>query len=203
MITVGREVALGAGVENLHWVVARAEDLNAPEDAFELITIGEVFHRFDRVSVARRALAWLKLSGHLATMGCFGITQSHEEWQVALRIVAKQWAASLTQRSATPKAAAVPDTTASVRGKDHDEQVLEATGFMNVRSYEFPYLHEWTLESIIGNLYSTSTCSRRVIGEKTEAFETAIKEAFLGYGDNGRYVETMRFAYTLAKRPSD
>ena len=65
MITVGREVALGAGVENLHWVVARAEDLNAPEDAFELITIGEVFHRFDRVSVARRALAWLKLSGHL------------------------------------------------------------------------------------------------------------------------------------------
>ena len=34
MITVGREVALGAGVENLHWVVARAEDLNAPEDAF-------------------------------------------------------------------------------------------------------------------------------------------------------------------------
>ena len=202
MIAVGRELGEALGFENLHWLIARAEDLDAPRGAFELITIGEAFHRFDRPLIARQALTWLKRGGHLATMGCFGITRGSEDWQVTLRNVVKPWAVPANRVAAKTKAANAHESAATARGKYHDERVLESTGFVDVRSYEFLYHYEWTLESIIGNLYSTSGYSRRALGDRTTEFERAIEKALLAHDGSGRYEETMRFAYTLARRPN-
>jgi ubiquinone/menaquinone biosynthesis C-methylase UbiE len=69
MVEVGKAAAARRGVGNISWFVGRAEDLDAPPGAFDLITIGEAFHRLDQPLVTRKALGWLKPGGGLATMG--------------------------------------------------------------------------------------------------------------------------------------
>lgn len=50
MIEVGEEKAREGGINNIKWMVGRAEDLEAEKDSFDLITIGEAFHRLDQKS---------------------------------------------------------------------------------------------------------------------------------------------------------
>ena len=69
MIEVGRAAARRLGVTNLRWTVGRAEDVAAAPGSFELITVGEAFHRLDQPLIAKRALARLAPGCCLVTMG--------------------------------------------------------------------------------------------------------------------------------------
>ena len=86
-------------------------------------------------------------------------------------------------------------------GPDHNERVLRATGFVEVASYPFVVPHDWTIDTIIGNLYSTSFCSKRVLGANAAAFETALQAALLAHDPSGTYHEQMRFGYTIGRKP--
>lgn len=59
MIEVGQEEAKQRGATNIRWMVGRAEDVEVPLNSFELITIGEAFHRLDQRRITKRALEWL------------------------------------------------------------------------------------------------------------------------------------------------
>ena len=48
MIDVAREKAEQLDVTNVRWMVGGVEDLDTPVEAFELVTIGEAFHRLNR-----------------------------------------------------------------------------------------------------------------------------------------------------------
>ena len=65
MIEVARARAERQGLTNIRWMVGRAEEVEAAPGSFELITIGEAFHRLDQQLIAerpwnglRRAAAW-------------------------------------------------------------------------------------------------------------------------------------------------
>jgi ubiquinone/menaquinone biosynthesis C-methylase UbiE len=73
MVDVGRQEATRRAIDNVTWHVGRAEDLAAPAGAFDLITIGEAFHRLDQALIAQKALAWLRPAGCLAILGGVGI----------------------------------------------------------------------------------------------------------------------------------
>ena len=57
------------------------------------------------------------------------------------------------------------------RGADHDREVLTASGFDHVGTFNFPHPHVWTLDSILGNLNSTSRLTRGVLGDEAERFD--------------------------------
>ncbi|HWA87864.1 MAG TPA: class I SAM-dependent methyltransferase, partial [Opitutus sp.] len=59
MIAVGKAAAARNGVANVQWFTGRAEELAAPDGAFELVTIGAAFHRLDQPRVAALARRWL------------------------------------------------------------------------------------------------------------------------------------------------
>jgi hypothetical protein len=61
--------------------------------------------------------------------------------------------------------------------------------------------HTWTVEAIIGHLYSTSYCSKAVLADRAAAFAAELAETLLGLDGGGRYPQTARFGYTLARRP--
>jgi hypothetical protein len=61
---------------------------------------------------------------------------------------------------------------------------------------------EWTVDSIIGNLYSMSFCTRKVLGERAEAFERDLRSAILAVEPSGifRGKEYQFFAVMAFKR---
>jgi SAM-dependent methyltransferase len=193
MIEVGQQQAARRGVDNVSWFVGRAEDLAAPAGAFDLITIGEAFHRLDQTLVAQQALGWLKPGGCLATLGSEGILAGLEAWQVAVAEVAQRWMAR-----AFPGGWAVARPGAEV-GPGSQARVLQAGGFIDVTEQTFHEPRDWSFAEIIGYLESTSVCSRKALGSDFEAFAAELRSA-LAAGPTP-FHETLSWGYTLGRKP--
>ncbi|HEX7056842.1 MAG TPA: hypothetical protein VF260_06560 [Bacilli bacterium] len=87
-------------------------------------------------------------------------------------------------------------------GPAHDSFVLREAGFEQIGSYTFAYEHCWTVASILGYLYSTSFCSKNVLGGGVSDFEQELGEVLLAHDPNGVFPETMQFGYTLGRKPA-
>jgi ubiquinone/menaquinone biosynthesis C-methylase UbiE len=196
MIEVGKGEAAKRGVDHIQWRVGKAEELTAPPAWFELVTIGEAFHRLDQQSVAEQTLRWLKPGGCLATIGTCSVASDWEPWQRLVAQIVQRWTGRAVSTGGV-STAHVPGG-----GTEHGEQVLREAGYEEVGSYSFDEPHDWTIETIIGNLYSLSVCSKRVLGSKAEAFEAELKAGLLAHDPSGLYHETMRFGYTLGRKPA-
>jgi len=194
MIEVGQKEATQRGMNNVKWMVGKAEELQAAPASFELITIGEAFHRLDQQLVAKEALEWLQPGGCLVSLGSYGVMDGKEPWQRIVADIVRHWTSRVSPSgdvSAQPKPGS---------GPEHNELVFRETGYADVASYPFVEGHDWTIETIIGNLYSTSFCSKNVLGDNSEAFEADLKAALLAHDPSGQYRETMRFGYTIGRK---
>jgi SAM-dependent methyltransferase len=190
MIAAGQLEAARRGVRTIRWSVGRAEDLSLSPASMELITIGEAFHRLDQRLVASRALQWLKPGCCIATLGCFSILSQGEPWQRVVMDVVRHW----TSRGA-------PEPRRPGVGPDHDGRVLRDCGFVEVASYPFVERQDWTIESIVGYLYSTSLCSKAVLGGNVDSFEAALRTALLEHDPSGIYRENIQWGFTLGRKP--
>ena len=195
MVAVGQTEAAARGISNVVWSVGRAEDLDAPDESFDLITIGEAFHRLDQDKVAGLALRWLKPGGCLATMGGLGPLNGNEPWQKRVAELAREWT-----RSAFPNGWATAASGAE-GGVEQAEARLRKAGFEDVASYDFVEPVTWTCETIAGFLRSTSVCSARILGDRLGAFEAAQKAALLALDGSGVFREDAQFGYMLARKP--
>ena len=196
MIAVGQQAARQRGVTNVTWMVGKAEDLQARPGSFELITIGDAFHRLDQQLIARKAHAWLQPGCCLASLGSYGLTAGTEPWQRIVRDIVNHY----TNRGAPRGDGAAQPQPGS--GPAHYELVLRDAGFAEVASHAFGEDYDWTIEAILGNLYSTSVCSKRVVGVNAVAFEAELTSALLAHDPSGTYREQVRFGYTIGRKPA-
>jgi SAM-dependent methyltransferase len=196
MIEVGQNEATRRGVTTINWMVGRAEDLRAPPASFELITIGSAFHRLDQQLVAKQALEWLWPGCCLASLGSYGVMEGKQPWQRIVADIVRRWTGHARPGGDGP---AQPQPGS---GPEHYELVLRETGFEAVASETFDEEHNWTIETIVGNLYSTSFCSKNVLGDSSEAFEAELRAALLAHDPSGTYRETIGFGYTIGRKPA-
>jgi ubiquinone/menaquinone biosynthesis C-methylase UbiE len=195
MIAVGQQEATQRGVNTIKWMVGKAEELQAPTAAFELIAIGEAFHRLDQQLVAKQTLQWLQPGCCLASLGSYGVMEGKEPWQRIVANIVRRW----TSRARPSGDDSVQPQPGS--GPEHYERVLREAGFEDVTSEAFVEEHTWTIETIIGNLYSTSFCSKNVLGDNSEAFEAELRAALLAHDPSGTYRENIGFGYTIGRKP--
>ncbi len=66
-VELARAKALRHGVDNVRWIAGRAEDVDA-DGSFELVAIGNAFHRLPRRVIAESAMRWLAAGGHVALL---------------------------------------------------------------------------------------------------------------------------------------
>jgi SAM-dependent methyltransferase len=175
MIAVGKEETAQRGVNHIQWMVGKAEELTAPPAWFELVTIGEAFHRLDQQIATEQTLLGLKPGCCLAVIGTCSRASDWEAWQHIVAQIVHKWTGRAVSTGGV-STAHVPGG-----GTEHTERVLQKSGFEEVGSYSFIEPHDWTLETILGNLYSLSVCSKRVLGNKAEGFEADLKAALLAH----------------------
>lgn len=195
MIEVGKREAARRGVDNVSWFAGRAEDLAAPPDTFDLITIGEAFHRLDQGLIARQALGWLKPGGCLATLGAQGLLDGPESWQKTVAEIAHRWMARVF-----PGGWGVAREGVEV-GPGSQARVLQGAGFADVMEHAFHEPRDWTFKQITGYLQSTSVCSRTALGADFAAFEAELRAALQDPADTQAFHETMTWGYTFGRKP--
>jgi SAM-dependent methyltransferase len=173
-----------------------AENLAAPEDSFDLVAIGNAFHRLPRDVVAARALRWLRPGGHLALLWGGPPNYGDAPWQQSLRDHMQRW----QQRPGS--AARVPAGYEADRAARPDTEILRAAGFEIVGRPEYPVSRVWTATEIAGFVASTSVLSPEALGPDAAAFDVSLRQALLEAEPGGQFRQDTTFACDLARRPA-
>jgi ubiquinone/menaquinone biosynthesis C-methylase UbiE len=194
MVEAGRREAKKRGVDNVRWLSGRAEDLEAPVGGFDLVTIGEAFHRLERSRVARLAFTWIKPGGALVTLGLGSPDEGAAPWRPIMARIVRTFIGEPARRLGAPNATMAEELA------DQESEIRNA-GFVDVVTRSNTLPHVWTLETLLGNARSISALSPRALGVRHGAFEAALAEALLAYDPSGRYPEVLVCGYTIARRP--
>jgi SAM-dependent methyltransferase len=192
-IAFGKRKAERLGVTNIEWIAAAAEHVRL-EGVFDLVAIGNAFHRLDRDAVAEH------LVPHLADRGCIALLWGgtpwlgDHQWQRVLHDTLERWRDALDARDR------VPEGWEEAIDRDPHEQVLRRAGLSYEGSFEFSVVVRWSVESLIGLVYSTSFLNRTVLEHHVAAFEDDLRSRLLGCCPDGVFEQHMTFAYELARR---
>jgi ubiquinone/menaquinone biosynthesis C-methylase UbiE len=188
------EKAAGNGIRNVAWITGRAEDVDA-DAFFELVGIGNAFHRLQRQVVAASAMRWLAPGGHLALLWSGVPWVGGQAWQETLAEAVDQWTreAGVGDR--------IPADLAEHLSAEPHTTVLARAGFTIAGEFEVESAHQWTVESLTGYAYSTAILSPAALGRHTPAFERDVRERLLAVEPDGVFRESISFKCTLARRP--
>jgi SAM-dependent methyltransferase len=187
MVATGRRLARAQGPGNVTWEVAPAEAAQLPPDSVDLVAIGNAFHRVPRVRVARAAYRWLREGGVFVDLGCTTLLAGTEPWQRLVAQTIQRW------RPSHPR----PE------GRDGGRtsaEVLADAGFAIVCQHAVDLRRTWSLDEIVGFVFSTSVASQRALGPAADAFEADLRAALLGHDAAGMYDETMSYYFVLARK---
>jgi SAM-dependent methyltransferase len=189
-----KAAAGGPAGARIHPVAASAEELDAVPGAFELVVIGNAFHRLSRGEVAARVRRCLQPGGYLALCWSFAPWNGTQDWQRAFGQLLDRWKAALT-------GSRIPSRWEQERRELPDAELLFEYGFEMVGRYEFVAGKSWTVPDLAGLIRSTSFLPQSVLESHGATFDAELEAALDPYSSNGLLTETVQFAYELARKP--
>jgi SAM-dependent methyltransferase len=194
MVAYGRTQADAAGVANVRWVVDSAETVRV-EGPFELVTVGNAFHRLKRQVIAERVFSLLEAGGGIALLWSDPLGRSDSEWQSAMGALFDHWMSKLQITDRVPAG-----WEAAIDQRPHEE-VLVRAGFEYLGKYEFAAARTWTVETFTGLVYSTSFLNLEALRENREAFEADLSRLLHSYEPSGEVQVSVSYEYQLARGP--
>ncbi|GAA2205890.1 class I SAM-dependent methyltransferase [Nonomuraea monospora] len=173
-----------AGVGNVRWVHAGAENLPPDLGRFRLVTIGRAFHWMNRTQVLNALTGMVESNGGLviANDGCMALAST--PWQHAIEDVQRHYLG--------------PHPSSSPQPEPH-EAVLARSPFNNITKVTHEFERTWTPDQIIGYLYSTSLPLHRLLGPRRPAFERDLTNALLALNPEGHFLEPVKLQVLIAR----
>lgn len=169
----------------------KAEDLSLPGAEVSLVTIGRALHWMDQDKVISRLGSIVRPLGLIAVFGDRSIWRADEPWKRTAKSVVQEFLGR--ERRAGEARFTNPE-------KSYQD-VFRAHAFSDVESYKFPVERRLDIEQFIGLLYSTSFANKKLLSDRAEDFEAALKESLQPFTEDGKLVDRNEFELVLAKRP--
>jgi ubiquinone/menaquinone biosynthesis C-methylase UbiE len=177
MLEEGRAVASRSGIGNIEWTSGSSEDLSPALGMFRVVTMGESFHRMDQRRTLEALYDLVDADGGVAVLGR-GVPlplPPMTPWRAALSRVLRDYVGDIP----------LPWDHVPPPPEELHQGYLRRSRFVDLIEHSELFDVEWTVDSIIGNLYSMSFCNRKVLGERAEAFERDIRSAILAVEPSG------------------
>jgi ubiquinone/menaquinone biosynthesis C-methylase UbiE len=191
-IAFARRKATTLGVDHIEWVVASAER-GCLGGVFELVAIGNAFHRLARDVVARRLVHRLQPGGCVALLWSDTPWRGQQLWQQEMAETLKRWTFQLGA------ADRVPQGWEQAMDRAPHAEVLRRAGLAYEGRFEFAVTQWWSIESLTGFVYSTSFLNRSVLGQHADEFESDLCERLMGADGHDTFRQDATFAYELAR----
>ena len=193
-VAYGRTKAQSLAAPNITWIEGTAEGVEL-DGSFELIAVGNAFHRLHRRLVAGRMISWLQPRGGVALLWGDTPWLGDRPWQRALAARFEDWMRRLDATDRVP-----PGWDEAIAREPH-ALILRRAGFVYVGRFEFPVNQTWDAPSLCGFAYSSSVLSLAVLGDKRQAFERDVERCLLGFDSTGTVASTAVYAYDFATTP--
>jgi SAM-dependent methyltransferase len=182
-------------VTNVTWVRGGSTDLPRDLGRFRLVTMGRSFHWMDRERVLAVLDDMVDDVGGIVLANDSCLVRPSTPWQRAIEEV---------QPHFLPPDVVPPDPLPSRMNAAADhrshEEILACSPFRHVHRRIYESARPWTVEQVIGYLYSTSLPLRRLLGNRRSAFEQAITDALLAIEPNGRFTEPVTLEVLTATK---
>ncbi|PLT28854.1 class I SAM-dependent methyltransferase [Peribacillus deserti] len=177
-------------LENLNWFLGDLQSFrnqyhNSP---FKLVTIAQAFHWMKREETLSILYDMIHTGGGAAIIDYSTPDLEPPAWKRKVNEVVKRW------YGIKRKAGEAVYTHPSI---SHEQIVRESRFTLETQTLP-QHEKKWSVDDIIGNLYSTSYGSKRFLGEKTPYFEKDLKEELLSLNDEGIFWESMQVSIKLA-----
>ena len=195
MVDVVRSKINLGSIRSVRPVVSRAEDLAVADEFFDLVVIGNAFHRMPRQRVAERIAGWLVPGGQLAL--CWSSTpwSGPGDWKPAFGELLADWRRRLDADRR------IPADLEAVRADRPDEVIIEGTGLVPAGQQTFTERHEWTSAALAGFVYATSFLPITIFGHRTAEFEADLAARLEPYLHDGMVTDEVSYSYQLFSRP--
>jgi SAM-dependent methyltransferase len=194
MLDEGRAEAALASISNIEWRHGSSEDLSPDLGRFSLVTMGNSFHWMDRDRTLDTLYDLVIEGGGIAIVGEGAplLPPPPIPWRVAINEVVRKYVGDRP----------LPWDARSQQAEELHEAYLARSRFKDPSRHVEPFEVTWTVDSMIGNLYSMSFCSRRILGDRVDAFERDLRAAILAVEPSGilRGEQPEFFAYMALKR---
>jgi len=194
MLTEARAQTERAGVSNIEWRRGSSEDLSPALGNFRLVTMGNSFHWMDRQRTLEALYDIVVDGGGIAVVGEGTPIPAPPPtpWRVAINDVVRKYVGDRR----------LPWDPMEHQPEDLHQTYINGSRFTDLTSYNESFDVTWTIDSMIGNLYSMSFCSRRLLGDRVEAFERDLRAAILAVEPSGvlRGEPPEFFGYLARKR---
>jgi SAM-dependent methyltransferase len=173
----GERIARERGINNIEWRFGGSKNLSPALGQFRLVTMGNSFHWMDRARTLDALYDLVTDGGGIAVVGHGAPIPPPPptRWRAAINTVLMRY---LPERRLAWEYPGPPP-------EERHEAYIARSRFRDLISYEESFDVEWTIDSIIGNLYSMSFCSRRVLGDRVDAFERELRAAILAVEPSG------------------
>lgn len=189
MIQVAKNLSKEVRIENTEWFIGDIEKYKREYNTtFKLVTIAKAFHWMDRASVLEYLYDIISVGGGIALIDNYAPNKILLPWQKKVAKVVEQWYGS--ERRAG-------NTTYTHPTVSHQEIIAKSKFDLEIHSLPM-YEQLWTIDSIIGNHYSTSFGSKRFLGENVNLFEKHLKEELLSIEETGIFKEPIHLSVKLA-----
>lgn len=191
MLRHARRAAERPGLPPVTLLRMKGEEITPSLGVFRMAVFGASFHWMDREHVAELVYERLEPGGHIVLLAPSGIHSGTSALEEKIREVVTRWLGP--QRRAGGGV---------YRQGDRHETVLAKTRFGAVKTVDIYVDENWTVDEIVGWLYSTSYASKEVLKEKAAGFEQDLRRSLLGLEPGGNFVKAVEYTVISAPRPA-
>ena len=193
MLNEGRRSAIDNDIENIRWTQAGSDNLESigPDLAnLQLVVMASSFHWMDRKDVLQRLHSMIDHGGGVAITGYPSLWNAESYWQAAVRSVIQRHVG--TDRRAGSGHFKEP--------RARHEAIVAQSAFRRQERIVFQVARTWTIEQIVGHLFSTSFCSPYVLGERRTEFERDLRRTLRELKGDGAFEENSELEVITAHK---
>jgi ubiquinone/menaquinone biosynthesis C-methylase UbiE len=184
MLAEGRRSGRDLRLSNIAWLCSESAmlpELAARIGSISFTVMGRSFHWMDRERTLRDLYSMTVTGGGIAVITDSGPKDGvWSPWREIIWDTVKKWLGE-ERRAGTNGTYTHPE-------KNH-QSVVQESPFQNMEIAHIDVERIWTLDDIIGYLYSASSTSIPVLGKKKEPFEAELRERLTEYELSGRFHE--------------
>jgi trans-aconitate methyltransferase len=176
---------------NVEWRLCSDRDLDLGNEKIKLAIAVRSFHWLNQDSFLQYLSSHLVENGAIAIIGDGSFWTGNEPWQIKTKEVIQEFLGS-DRKAGRGKSYVTPP--------DPYDVVLKRNGFVNVDMHEIPIIRHWSLDSIIGYLYSTSFSAYHLYDGRNTEFERRLRSELSRINNNSpEFIENIKFVVQSAK----
>ncbi len=166
MLEVARRKIAERRMMNVELRRLKAEEISSGLGTFRMAIFGASFHWTDRERVAELVYDRLEADGVMVVISYPGVNTENTEWSEAIRKVVEKYLGP--ERRA--------GSGVYVRGELHEDALGRTRFAGNIEARVVMVEEFWTVERIVGWLFSSSFASRAILGNQARDFEAEVRE---------------------------